>query len=668
MRLPDWLQPPRQLMLVFLAVAIASTALLAWLTVQLLAQDRAADQQHRRERLEQAADNAVLEMERRLSALERHLDPSTSTAETPQAGTVVVSWNAGQVIVNPPGGLPYLPGTAPPPSARSVALEAVEGLELADRDLRAAARAYAALTVSTSDQALHAAAWTGLARVHRKLSDRRAAIEAYARLETYRDVLVDGLPAVLIARTGRASIFEAADDAESLRAEARGLAGDLHSGALPLTRSQYTYYSAEAARWLGVPLVPDADAVARADGAEWLWTRRATLAPRGRQLLSLPAGVVLVSWATVPDGANGSALVVGPRGLAGLASSPVPPNVRWAMTDPEGRLIVGEAPPPRLTVTRTSTATDLPWTLHVFETPGTTAPAASTRRTLLLFVIASVAALLVVGWYFIWRGISRELRLARLQSDFVAAVSHEFRSPLTSLRHIGDLLAADRFGSEEQKRRSYAVLTGETERLGRLVEGLLDFARFEAGGATLHLAPTSVTDLVRSVVAECRSRLDAGNRTIALSPSLPELVVNADRDGLARALWNLLDNALKYSPPGGTIRVTVTEAREPHTAAVSVSDEGMGIPADEQHAIFDRFVRGSEAKSHRIQGTGVGLALVREIMRAHRGGVAVRSEHGVGSTFTLTLPLAGDAGAQPAREGMGEDALVVGAPGGGRPV
>jgi signal transduction histidine kinase len=254
------------------------------------------------------------------------------------------------------------------------------------------------------------------------------------------------------------------------------------------------------------------------------------------------------------------------------------------MTDPEGRLVAGTTPPSRGAASRASAATDLPWTLHVFEPSAGTAPAEPPRRTLLLFVIASVAALVATGWYFIWRSVSREVRLARLQSDFVAAVSHEFRSPLTSLRHIGDLLVEDRFSSEEHKKRSYAILVNQTDRLGRLVEGVLDFARFEAGTAALRLAPTSLAETVRTVVADFRNRPGGGGRTIALAAPLPDAVVNADRDALARAIWNLLDNAAKYSPPESTIWIAVRTTPGDDSVAVSIRDEGIGIPPHEQRA------------------------------------------------------------------------------------
>jgi len=636
MRVPAWLQTPRRLTLLFLAVGFVSTGALAVLTVELLSQEQTAAQQRERERLEQAADASVVRAARRLRELEHSLEASDAQRTVLRRDMVIVSWDGIRMTVAPHPGILYRPmaaGSAPAPDRAF--LEA-EQLEIRKGDLVAAVRAYAALTATTRDRARQAAAWTRLARVYKKLGNSQAALDAYERLAMFGDLIVDGLPAELIAGVGRISVFESTGDTRKLRTEAQHLQANLQSGVLPLTRAQHAYYAAETNRWLGTSNVFDTDAVVRTEAAEWMWTRRGAVASRGHQVLAVASGAALVSWNIQGNGDRGTALILGPRALNTLVTENVPTGVSWALTDSDGHLVAGQRPPPRA-ASRTPAVTDLPWTLHVFAAPGRMPAETSARRTLLL-VIASVGALLIAGWYFIWRGISRELRVARLQSDFVAAVSHEFRSPLTSLRQIAELLQGERFASEEQKRRSYDLLANEAERLGRLVEGLLDFARFEERG--MEMRPTNVllNELVDAVVTAFRNRPDVRGRSLTFSPSTLEIEIKADRDAFTRAIWNVVDNAVKYSPITGTIRVSVDRGPHPATASVSVSDEGIGIPADEQRAIFDRFVRGSEAKSRRIQGTGIGLALVRTILRAHNGDVAVTSAPGEGSTFTLTVP------------------------------
>jgi signal transduction histidine kinase len=166
----------------------------------------------------------------------------------------------------------------------------------------------------------------------------------------------------------------------------------------------------------------------------------------------------------------------------------------------------------------------------------------------------------------------------------------------------------------------------------------LDFARFEERGMEMRSSNVSLDELVAGVVIAFQNRSEVADRRLTFSPSKLGIEIKADRDALTRAIWNVVDNAVKYSPVGGTIRVCVDPGPKPGTACISVSDEGMGIPLEEQRTIFDRFVRGSEAKSRRIQGTGIGLALVRTIVRAHNGDIAVKSAPGAGSTFTLILP------------------------------
>jgi signal transduction histidine kinase len=327
------------------------------------------------------------------------------------------------------------------------------------------------------------------------------------------------------------------------------------------------------------------------------------------------------------------AIVAGPAYLASLCQRAFPAETRWSLSDLDGRLVLGETPPDRRTAVRTAVTAGLPWTLHVFPPSATlTTPP---PRTLLVAVIGLVALVLAAGWYFVFRSIGRERRVAELQSDFVAAVSHEFRSPLTPLGHAADLLAHGRLESEELRRQSYGVLVRETARLRGLVEGLLDFGRFEAGASAFRFDLVDLGALVRDTVSGFQDLVTANGFRVELSGADGAIHVRADREALTRALWNLLDNAVKYSPDCRTVWVSVEE--RPDRVSITVRDQGIGIPLEEQRVIFDRFVRGAESKSRRIRGTGIGLAMVRNIAEAHHGDVVVSSEPGQGSRFTLSL-------------------------------
>ncbi len=179
------------------------------------------------------------------------------------------------------------------------------------------------------------------------------------------------------------------------------------------------------------------------------------------------------------------------------------------------------------------------------------------------------------------------------------------------------------------------MLARETDRVRRLVEGLLDFGRFAAGGAVYHFEPLELGPFLEALVADFAARAAATGHTIELSLSAGTTYVRGDRDALSRAIRNLLDNAVKYSPDCHTVWLDVEQDQD--RVSVTVRDHGLGIPVDEQRAIFERFVRGADAKARRITGTGVGLAMVQRITEAHGGEVRLTSLPGEGSRFTMIL-------------------------------
>jgi signal transduction histidine kinase len=286
---------------------------------------------------------------------------------------------------------------------------------------------------------------------------------------------------------------------------------------------------------------------------------------------------------------------------------------------------------------RLGSETGLPWALHIASADLATDLAQSNgRRRVMLGGLGILLLVVAAASYFIARVILRELTAARLQSDFVAAVSHEFRIPLTSMRQVTEILNDERVADPERVRSYHRTQARATDRLQRLVETLLDFGRMEAGAKPYRLQPLDLAAWLRGVVADFQAEAAASGHKIELDAQEVGMV-DADSEALAHAMRNLLDNAVKYSPQSNTVWVELAALGD--RCAIRVRDSGFGIPHDEQKHVFQKFFRGSAAKSNAIKGTGVGLAMVEHIVAAHHGSIELDSQPGKGSTFTVYLPL-----------------------------
>ncbi|MBI4593391.1 MAG: GHKL domain-containing protein [Candidatus Rokubacteria bacterium] len=279
------------------------------------------------------------------------------------------------------------------------------------------------------------------------------------------------------------------------------------------------------------------------------------------------------------------------------------------------------------------------WRVAVYQPPGAS-PRESVRRQVAVFtgVLALLIVVILAGLVATGRLVRRETEMARLKSDFVANVSHDLKTPLSVIRMFGETLELGRVGDEAARREYYRVITRESERLSRLIDNVLDFSRIEGGRRRYERVPTPVEPLIRETLEAFSYPLSQGGFKVEISvaPDLPD--VPLDPDAIGQALGNLIDNAIKYS---GELKVVRVDARlADGQLALSVADEGIGIPREEQGKIFEKFYRVGRSETQGRRGSGVGLALVRHIAEAHGGSVTVESAPGQGSRFTLWLPAA----------------------------
>jgi len=256
-----------------------------------------------------------------------------------------------------------------------------------------------------------------------------------------------------------------------------------------------------------------------------------------------------------------------------------------------------------------------------------------------------VMALLAFGSYITVRTVRQEVEVARLKSRFVSTVSHEFRSPLTGIRQLAEMLSRGRVVDEEKRQAYYQMIVRESSRLSRLVENVLDCARIEESREEYRLEPLEAGALLRRAVHEFQEK--TADTDVSVIAEIPEELpfVRGDREALSCAVHNLLDNAVKYSPDSDTVWL---EARSTDgKLAVQVRDRGVGIREVDQEHVFEKFFRGTGEESAQVKGVGLGLSLVQHIVAAHGGSIALASELGVGSVFTIELPV--DRAAPPGR-------------------
>lgn len=259
------------------------------------------------------------------------------------------------------------------------------------------------------------------------------------------------------------------------------------------------------------------------------------------------------------------------------------------------------------------------------------------RQRFFAVTVASVRAAEDSGAVIVLHDITDLRKLERVRRDFVANVSHEFKTPLTAIQGFAETLLGGAMDDPQNRIRFLQIILDHSRRLARLTDDLLELSRMDADRVDLEVDRLSVSQFVQSCIET--TQRSAGEKklhvSVNLKTSLPDIA--ADRRRLAEVLQNLLDNAVQYTPSGG--RITVSASSDGDEVEFTVSDTGIGIPKVDQPRIFERFYRVDVARSREVGGTGLGLSIAKHLVEAHRGRIWVESEVGQGSQFHFTVPV-----------------------------
>lgn len=259
----------------------------------------------------------------------------------------------------------------------------------------------------------------------------------------------------------------------------------------------------------------------------------------------------------------------------------------------------------------------------------------TTLITWLIILIFLVS--ITVGGILVLRTLFSQIRLAQQKTTFVTNVSHELKTPLTSIRLFAELLKEKRQPDEEKQRNYLGIMVSETERLTHLINNVLDFAKIEEGKKSYKIKSLDVIAICRQILESQRVRLEHNGFKVGFSCELPQAFVNADEEALKQALVNLLSNAEKYSLETKDIELEVLEDKG--KVLINIKDRGIGVPVPEEKNIFKEFYRVDDSLTAKVKGTGLGLTIAKRIINDQGGDIVYFPREGAGSVFQIQLPL-----------------------------
>ena len=268
---------------------------------------------------------------------------------------------------------------------------------------------------------------------------------------------------------------------------------------------------------------------------------------------------------------------------------------------------------------------------------GTVEEAINRRKNQSLLALALLMVVMIMGITLVLRNVQQEMKLAQKKADFVSNVSHEIRTPLALIKMFAETLLMGRVKTEEKKKEYYGIITKEVSRLTNMINRILSFSKIEASKRTYDKRQLDRNTVVADVFNTYSYHLENNGFRCELKTSDEKLIINADQEAVIEVLVNLIDNAMKYSLDSK--QVIIETGLKGQNAFLAVSDQGMGIPKNQQDKLFEKFYRVPNGDVHDTKGSGLGLIIVKHIMDAHEGEVEVQSNLDKGSTFKLFFPL-----------------------------
>jgi len=566
----------------------------------------------------------------------------------------------------------------------AVRIRRAEALEFVDRNFRAAAALYRELSKLASDRNFQAEMLTGQARCLQKAEVYDEAVRVYARIaREYSDCLTPSrLPLGLLARLQTIECYERSGDSPGAAKHALDAYRELLKKPSALSEDQFKTYISLVGESIDAVLAGEKGAQVSEEYRkdymdlkslqsdrmkEWAAAgllKKEVIPELARRLsqseayspnsyrLSRNVGgrdlLLLAAW--IPDRmGEGTAGMLGvqlnneyllesvlPEALGNVQLND---GVEVVLADLAGRSLSGK----RNTSTTLPLVTEYfednfpPWKIELFQAPAKGLEILDLRRNFYFWTILTLLVVLAFGAFLIVRTIAHEIEILKIKSDFVSSVSHEFKTPLTSIKALMERLVDGKVRDAGKMDQYFQIIAQDTDKLTRLVNNLLDFSKIEEGKKEYALSDADIVRIATEQVQGFKNERALAGREIRLEITGEIPTLRADADALSRALANLLSNAMKFTPLGKAIRVGLSSDGE--NVVLEVEDEGIGIHADEVGKVFEKFFQGRNVLDQSVKGTGLGLTLVKHIVEAHGGRILVESRLGLGSKFSMVFPI-----------------------------